>query len=76
MQFGWPPPTFGSALLSAAAFGLLGILMVLLGYKIFEWITPKIDVERELSERNNVAVAIVVGSVIIAIAIVMSAAMM
>lgn len=75
MQFGWPPPTFGSALISAAAFGLLGILMILLGYKVFDWITPKIDVQHELAERNNIAVAIVVGSVIIATAIVISASM-
>ena len=30
MQFGWPPPTSLSALLAAAAFGVLGILMMLL----------------------------------------------
>jgi len=75
MGFGWPPPTFGSALLAAAAFGVLGILMMLLGYKIFDWIWPRIDVQRELAERNNIAVAIVIGAVIIAVAIVMSAAM-
>jgi len=59
----------------AAAFGVLGILMMLLGYKIFDWIWPRIDVQRELAERNNIAVAIVIGAVIIAVAIVMSAAM-
>jgi len=75
MGFGWPPPTFASALLAAAAFGVLGILMMLLGYKIFDWIWPRIDVQRELAERNNIAVAIVIGAVIIAVAIVMSAAM-
>ena len=75
MQFGWPPPTFLSALLAAAAFGVLGILMMLLGYKVFDWVWPKINVEHELAERNNIAVAIVIGSVIIAVAIVMSAAM-
>ena len=75
MEFGWPPPTFASALLAAAAFGVLGILMMLLGYKVFDWTWGRIDVQRELAERNNIAVAIVIGAVIIAVAIVMSAAM-
>jgi len=54
-------------------YGVLGIVLTIAGYKIFDWITP-IDVEKELSERQNIAVAIVCAAVIIGIALVISAA--
>ena len=63
----------GTGLLSAAAFGLLGIVLLMLGYKVFEWITPKLDVEQKLQE-GSIAVGIAVGSLLLAIAIVVAAA--
>ena len=64
-----------TGLLSAGAFGLFGILLLMLGYKVFEWITPKLDVEAKL-QQGSVAVGIVVGSLLLAIAIVVAAAIM
>lgn len=66
---------FGAALLATAIFGLVGIVLMLGGFKLFDIMTPKIDLEKELGENKNVAVAIVVASVIIGIAIVVAAAM-
>ena len=66
---------FGAALLATAIFGLAGIVLMLSGFKLFDIMTPKIDLEKELGENKNVAVAIVVASVIIGIAMVVSAAM-
>lgn len=66
---------FGAALLATAIFGLVGIVLMLGGFKLFDMMTPKIDLEKELGENKNVAVAIVVASVIIGIAIVVAAAM-
>jgi len=63
--------SFG-ALLWAVIFGLLGIILIIAGYRIFDWVSP-IDVEKELSEKNNIAVAIVCAAVIIGIAIVIHA---
>jgi putative membrane protein len=60
-------------LLWSLIYGVLGIVLTIAGYKIFDWITP-IDVERELGEKQNIAVAIVAAAVIIGIAIVVSAA--
>ena len=54
-------------------YGLIGIVLTIAGFKVFDWITP-IDVEKELAERQNVAVAIVSAAVIIGIALVISAA--
>jgi putative membrane protein len=52
---------------NALGFGLVGIVLALLGFKLFDWITPKIDVEVELAEKNNVAVAIVCAAVILGV---------
>jgi uncharacterized membrane protein YjfL (UPF0719 family) len=61
------------ALAWSIIFGAIGICLTIAGYKIFDWITP-IDVEKELGEKQNIAVAIVCAAVIIGIALVVSAA--
>ncbi len=70
----WQARSVGEALLAATAFGLVGLVLILIGFKAFDWITPKIDVQRELTENKNIAVAIVVAALIIAVAIVISKA--
>jgi putative membrane protein len=59
-------------LLNGTVIGLLGIVLMILGFKAFDWVTPRIDVQKELAERNNTAVAIVVASVVIGLAILLS----
>lgn len=51
-------------------FGLLGIIMMVLGYLIFDKIIPA-DFNKEL-EKNNISVAIVIAAVILGIAIIVS----
>jgi uncharacterized membrane protein YjfL (UPF0719 family) len=63
----WPPKSLESAVVSCLAFGVVGILLALLGFKLFDWITPGIKIQRELSEKHNVAVGIVVGAIILGI---------
>ena len=52
---------------NALGYGVIGIVLALLGFKVFDWITPKIDVEVELAEKHNVAVAIVCAAVILGV---------
>ena len=66
---GWTTNTFEMSLLAAAAFGLLGIAMLALGFKVFEWITPKLKVEEELT-KGNVAVGIAVGALLLSISLI------
>jgi putative membrane protein len=65
----WTANSFEMSLLAAAVFGLLGIAMLVLGYKVFEWITPKLNVEEELT-KGNVAVGIAVGALLLAISLI------
>jgi putative membrane protein len=66
---GWTTNTFEMSLLAAAAFGVLGIAMLAIGFKVFEWITPKLKVEEELT-KGNVAVGIAVGALLLAISLI------
>lgn len=54
----------------SALFGLLGILIMAIGYIIFDKIIP-LDFNKEL-EKNNVAVGIVIAGLLIGIAIIVS----
>jgi uncharacterized membrane protein YjfL (UPF0719 family) len=52
---------------NALVFGLIGIALAIFGFKLFDWILPQIHVQKELSEKHNVAVAIVCAAVILGI---------
>jgi putative membrane protein len=58
---------FWGDIVAAAAFGLVGIVLLLLGYFLFDLVTPRIDVQKELSEKN-MAVAVVVAALLLGIA--------
>lgn len=57
----------GMGIVNALAFGLVGIVLAIFGFKLFDWLSPRIDMEKELAEKNNVAVAIVCAAVILGI---------
>ncbi len=61
-------------LVLSVVYGLVGILLLMIGYKIFEWITP-FSVNDALSKDQNRAVCIVVGAIFIGVAIIVAAAL-
>jgi putative membrane protein len=61
------PENFGEAAVSSAVFGLIGIVLLVLGYKVFDWLTPSLHFQEEL-KKGNVAVAMVVSVLLAAIA--------
>jgi putative membrane protein len=65
----WSAASFEMSLLAAAAFGLLGVLLLAAGFKVFDWITPKLKIEEELA-KGNVAVGIVVGATALGISLI------
>jgi putative membrane protein len=68
------PETIWQALFYTLLFGVLGILLTVLGFKVFDWIHPNMHVEKELAEKHNIAVAIVMAAIIIGISIVVAVA--
>lgn len=64
-QLTWESLWLGVA--GSAIYGVVGIGLLLLGYYLFDLITPKIDVQKELSEKN-LAVGVVIASLLLGIA--------
>ena len=60
--------------LDASVLGLAGIVLLIIGYYIWELVTPY-NLRRELQENKNVAVAVVVAAFIVGMAIVIGAAL-
>ena len=61
-------------LLDASIFGVAGIALLIIGYYIWELVTPY-NLRRELQENKNLAVAVVVAAFILGMAIVIAAAL-
>jgi len=57
--------------IAAVIYGLIGIVLLLLGYKLFDWLTPQVHVQKELMQ-NNMAVAIVVAALLLGIAFIVA----
>lgn len=70
----WHAKNLSEALLYTALFGLVGIVLVFVGFKIFDKAITRIDLEAEILKGNSAA-AILGGAAIIAVAIIIAAAM-
>ncbi|MEE9274620.1 MAG: DUF350 domain-containing protein [bacterium] len=64
----------GINLVLSIVYGLVGILLLMIGYKIFEWITP-FSVNDALAKDQNRAVGIVVAAIFVGVAIIVAAAL-
>jgi putative membrane protein len=62
----WHFQKIAQGLLLTTAYGALGIVLLFLGFKVFEWITPRVDLEKELAEKN-MAVAVAVAAMLLAL---------
>ncbi len=58
------PEYFVGDIVATVAFGIIAILLVVLGYKVFDKLTPRLDFD-DLLNKGNIAMAIVIGSFII-----------
>jgi len=58
------PDFFFTDLVSTAAFGIVAILLIIVGYVSFDKLTPKLDFN-DLLNKGNLAMGIVVGSFIL-----------
>ncbi len=69
----WHPSTFPEYLGAAALWTLLGIALLIFGYKVFDWVIRKVNFDEEL-KKGNIAVAIVAAAMILGIALIIHAA--
>ncbi len=62
----WHPTTLLQAAGSSLLFGFIGIVLAIVGFKMFDLITP-FNLEREMCENKNLAVGILCGAIVVGI---------
>lgn len=70
----WHAQSLGQALLNMVLFAVIGVILAIVSYKLFDRCTPG-DLSHEILQNRNVAAAIVAGSVILGVCIITAAAM-
>lgn len=70
----WHPAGFLQAVLASAAFGFVGIVLAIVGFKLFDLVTP-FNLEKEMCEHKNIAVGIVCGAIVLGICHIIAASM-
>ena len=70
----WHPAGFLQAVAASIVFGLTGIILALVGFKLFDLITP-FSLEKEMCENKNVAVGILCGAIVLGICHIIAASM-
>jgi len=68
------PQAFAWTVIATVIFGLIGIALAVIGFKIFDIFTPG-KLEDEILQKQNVAAAILGGAVILGICIIVASAM-
>jgi putative membrane protein len=62
-----------SIFVSTIIYAMLGMVLLFLGYRVFDWMTPG-DSQKKIFEEGNLAVAVLIGSFILGLAIVILSA--
>ena len=57
-----------------AVFSIVGLIILMIGYKVFDMATPY-DLNRQIAEENNTAAGIAVAGVLVSLGIIVAAAM-
>lgn len=69
---GWHAAALGQSVLAMAVFALAGILLAIIGYKLFDYCTPG-DLHEEIVKNRNVAAAIIGAAVVLGVCVVVAA---
>ena len=67
----WPPNSLWEAALATAIFGLLGIFLAVIGFKIFDKVTPG-HLEEEIVRKGNMAAALITAAFILGVCIIIA----
>jgi len=71
----WHAHSLGEAVWHTALFALLGVVLAIVGYKIFDLATPG-KLHQEILQNKNVAAAIIGAAVILGVSVLVAAAML
>lgn len=65
------PENFLFGVLGTIIFGLIGVVLLLLAFKVFDYLTSKLDIQEQLNKDNR-SVAIVLAALFVAIGVVVA----
>jgi len=71
----WHAESFEMAVVATLVFGVIGIVLAIVGFKVFDLVTPG-NLQKEILEKQNIAAAIIAGAIIIGICIIVAAAIL
>ncbi|HEY5995109.1 MAG TPA: DUF350 domain-containing protein [Gallionellaceae bacterium] len=61
-------------IVSAVIFSTIGLAVFVIGFALMDLLTPKVQIWKELVEKQNTAVAILIGACVIGIAMIIASA--
>ncbi len=64
----------GGFIIEGVVFSIVGLIVLMAGYKVFDVATPY-DLNRQIAEENNVAAGVAVAGVLVSLGIIVAAAM-
>ena len=64
----------GGFIIEGIVFSIVGLIVLMIGYKVFDMATPY-DLNRQIAEENNTAAGIAVAGVLVSLGIIVAAAM-
>ena len=64
----------GGFIIEGVVFSIVGLIVLMVGYKVFDMATPY-DLNRQIAEENNVAAGVAVAGVLVSLGIIVAAAM-
>ena len=64
----------GGFIIEGIVFSIVGLIVLMIGYKVFDIATPY-DLNRQIAEENNTAAGIAVAGVLVSLGIIVAAAM-
>ena len=64
----------GGFIVEGIVFSIVGLIILMVGYKVFDMATPY-DLNRQIAEENNTAAGVAVAGVLVSLGIIVAAAM-
>lgn len=71
----WKPDTFWMSIVSTLVFGGIGIVLAIVGFKLFDLAIP-FKLDAEVCEKQNMAVALLSAAMVLGVCIIIAAAVL
>ena len=72
------PNQFGlllaQGIIETVIYSAIGIIVLMIGYKVFDWVTP-FSLNKEIAEDNNTAAGVAVAGIMVALGLIVAAAL-